>query len=75
MLLEDVITPQLTHIPQPLIFGSVHPTLYTAVIFENCTICNEILSSNKSGHMLQHGMNLVDVILNERSRAQRPHIV
>ena len=51
MLLEDVIAPPLTHIPLPLIFSSV----YTAVIFENYTIFNEILSGNKNGHMLQHG--------------------
>lgn len=55
MFLENVITPQLTHIPQPLIFGSLEPILYTAAIFENYTICNEILFSNKMEYMLQHG--------------------
>lgn len=31
MFLEDVVTPQLTHIPLPLIFGSLQPILYIAV--------------------------------------------
>lgn len=53
MFLENAITPQLTHIPLPLIFGSLHPILYTAVVFENCTICNEIFS-NKKEYMSQH---------------------
>lgn len=35
MLLEDVTTPQLTHIPLALIFDFVHSILYTMVIFEN----------------------------------------
>lgn len=52
MFLENVITPQLTHIPLPLILGSLQPILYTVVIFENCTICNEILLGIKKEYML-----------------------
>lgn len=45
MLSVNVIAPQLTYIPLPLIFGSLQPILCIAVIFDS--ICNEILASNK----------------------------